>query len=99
MATEAEWQEIWRRLTQVESKVEGYKKMIEVRLTDLEKLQKQDADEAVGVCEDLTSRVEEVESTVEQIDTLVEYHGMLFTKYQVADLLLGRGSASSSSAE
>lgn len=60
---------------------------VEKRLADLEALQKQDADETVGIVGTLNETVEELEETVEKLEGQVEHHTHLFQRYRVADLL------------
>lgn len=60
---------------------------VEKRLSDLEALQKQDADETVGMVGTLNETVEELEVTVEKLEDQVEHHKHLFHRYRVADLL------------
>lgn len=62
-------------------------RQVEKRLSDLEALQKQDADETVGMVGTLNETVEELEVTVEKLEDQVEHHKHLFQRYRVADLL------------
>lgn len=62
-------------------------RQVEKRLSDLEALQKQDADETVGMVGTLNETVEELEETVEKLEDQVEHHKFLFQRYRVADLL------------
>mgnify|MGYP000004572484 FL=1 len=59
---------------------------VEKRLGDLEALQKQDADESVGMLGTLNETVEELEDTVEKLEGQVEHHTHLLHRYRVADL-------------
>ena len=61
-------------------------RQVEKRLSDLEALQKQDADETVGMVGTLNETVEELEVTVEKLEDQVEHHKHLFQRYRVADL-------------
>jgi archaellum component FlaC len=59
---------------------------VEKRLGSLEALQKQDADESVGMLGTLNETVEELEDTVEKLEGQVEHHTHLLHRYRVADL-------------
>lgn len=59
---------------------------LENRLAELEGLQKQDADEAVGMLGTLNESVEELEEAVEKLENQVDHHTHLFQRYRIADL-------------
>jgi predicted nucleic acid-binding Zn-ribbon protein len=61
-------------------------KMVEHRLKELEGLQKQDADEAVGCISDLNEAVEAIEQNIEKLEDQVEHHKHLFDRYKISDL-------------
>ena len=60
---------------------------LEMRLNKLEILQKQDADEAIGVIGEMKENIEELEDTVEKLQDQVEHHKHLFERYRMSDLL------------
>lgn len=62
---------------------------VERRLGELEGLQKQDADEAVGMMGTINETVEELEDTVQKLEGQVDHHTHLFRRYRVADLFGG----------
>lgn len=59
---------------------------VEKRLADLEALQKQDADETVGMVGKLDETVDELEIAVEKLEGQMEHHKHLFERYRLADL-------------
>lgn len=59
---------------------------VENRLQELEGVQKQDADEAVGMLGTLNETVEEIEDAMEKLENQVEHHQHLFNRYRIADL-------------
>lgn len=61
-------------------------RVVEKRLSDLEALQKQDADETVGMVGALNETVDELEANVEKLEDQVEHHKHLFQRYRIADL-------------
>ena len=61
-------------------------KALEEKLRALETLQKQDADETVGMMHTLNETVEELEDNVEKLENQVEHHSHLFQRYRIADL-------------
>ena len=61
-------------------------RLLEDRLAELEGLQKQDADEAVGMMGSLNESVEELEEAVEKLENQVDHHTHLFQRYRIADL-------------
>ena len=61
-------------------------RLLEDRLAELEGLQKQDADEAVGMMGSLNESVEELEEAVEKLENQVDHHKHLFQRYRIADL-------------
>ncbi len=65
-------------------------KLVEERLENLECLQKQDADEAVGMLQGLEQDVEDLEKDVEKLEDDVDHHKHLFSRYRMADLFGGK---------
>lgn len=57
-------------------------KNLEQRMNELEKLQKQDADESIGLSKDLLYRQEEIEEKIEEIEQEIkEQNAVLELKY------------------
>lgn len=77
--SELEWGITFKRLLeQVEE--------LKVRVDQLEALQKQDADEAVGAIREVKEAVEELEQDCEKLEDDMEHHKHLFERYRMSDL-------------
>lgn len=77
--SEVEWGIAFQRLVQQVDE-------LKVRVRELEVLQKQDADEAVGAIGELKEAVEELEQDCEKLEDDLEHHKHLFERYRIADL-------------